>query len=230
MKVSETFYSLQGEGVLVGVPSVFIRTAGCNLRCRWCDSKYAFLRAQGKEKSIASLVEEAFRHPTRYCVLTGGEPMLAAGIYALAQALVNGGRHVTIETAGTTAPRGIACSLASLSPKLSNSTPGQEVSADARRRHEARRLRPDALREWLTHYDCQLKFVVSSPADVGEVVAFLEKLDVRLAPEKVFLMPEGTDVASLGQVTDLLVATCKQYGFRFCDRLHIRLFGNRRGS
>jgi len=228
MLISETFYSIQGEGSLTGVPAFFIRTAGCNLRCRWCDSKYAW-RARGKDRSVLDLVREAGRHPTRFSVLTGGEPMIADGIHDLARRLVDDGRHVTIETAGTIPPRGIACSLASISPKLGNSVPGGDASPGARRRHEANRLRPEVVRDWIDHCEYQLKFVVGSPDDITEVVDFLAGLRRAVPPEKVLLMPEGVETGGLDKAGGFIVAACKKHGFRFCDRLHIRLFGNRRG-
>lgn len=229
MRISETFYSIQGEGTLTGLPATFIRTAGCNLRCRWCDSMYASLHARGRERTIDSLVEEVNRYPTRFCVITGGEPMMAKGIHDLAKRLVDGGKHVTIETASTIPPQGIDCSLASISPKLTNSTPGMDVSAAVRLRHESLRLQPDVIRDWIDHYDYQLKFVVCSTSDIPEVIAFLDKLDRSIAPEKVFLMPEGVDTAAFSNITDHIIAACKDHGFRFCDRLHIRLYGNTRG-
>jgi len=229
MRISETFYSIQGEGTLTGLPSVFIRTAGCNLRCRWCDSMYASGHARGSERTIDSLVEEVHRYPTRFCVITGGEPMLAEGIHDLAKRLVDGGRHVTIETAATVPPGGISCTLASLSPKLKNSTPGMTISDAVRRRHEARRLKPDVIRDWIDHYDCQLKFVVCSGSDIAEVIDLLDTLDRSIAPEKVLMMPEGIDTAAFSNVTDHVIAACKEHGFRYCDRLHIRLYGNTRG-
>jgi 7-carboxy-7-deazaguanine synthase len=229
MRISETFYSIQGEGTLTGLPSFFIRTAGCNLRCRWCDSPYASRRARGSERTIDSLVEEAFRHPTRFCVITGGEPMIAKGIHDLAKMLVDGGKHVTIETAATILPSGISCSLASLSPKLKNSTPGTDIPVAVRRRHEAGRLKPDVIREWIDHYDYQLKFVVCSGSDIAEVIALLDMLDRNIAPEKVLLMPEGVDAAAFANVADRIIGACKEHGFRYCDRLHIRLYGHMRG-
>lgn len=229
MRISETFYSIQGEGTLTGLPSVFIRTAGCNLRCRWCDSVYASRHARGSERTVESLVEEVHRYPTRFCVITGGEPMMARGIHDLAKRLIDSGRHVTIETAATLPPGGISCTLASLSPKLKNSTPGAEFSSAARRRHEARRLKPDVIREWIDRYDYQLKFVVCSGADIAETIALLDTLDRCIVPEKVLLMPEGVDAAAFSRVADQVIAACKTHGFRYCDRLHIRLYGNTTG-
>jgi 7-carboxy-7-deazaguanine synthase len=229
MRISETFYSIQGEGTLTGLPSVFIRTVGCNLRCRWCDSRYASQRVRGSERTIDSLVEEAFRHPTQFAVITGGEPMLTKGVHDLAKRLVDRGKHVTIETAATIAPRGISCSLASLSPKLKNSTPGMDMPVAVRRRHESRRLKPDVIREWIDHYDYQFKFVVCSGSDIAEVIALLDALDRSVDPEKELLMPEGVDDASLAANTDMIIAACKEHGFRYCDRLHIRLYGHTQG-
>ena len=123
MRISEIFYSIQGEGELTGVPTVFIRTSGCNLRCRWCDTPYASWKPEGEERNLEEILHEVRKHPARHCVLTGGEPMVAKGIHELAAALRLEGKHITIETAGTVLPGGIACDLASLSPKLSNSTP-----------------------------------------------------------------------------------------------------------
>lgn len=155
--------------------------------------------------------------------------MLAKGIHDLAKRLLDGGRHVTIETAATIPPGGISCTLASLSPKLKNSTPGMDISDAVRRRHEARRLKPDVIRDWIDHYDYQLKFVVCSGSDIVEVIDLLDALDRGIAPEKVLLMPEGVDTAALSNVTDHVIAACKEHGFRYCDRLHIRLYGNTRG-
>src|SRR3954467_3471660 len=116
MLISEIFYSLQGEGELIGVPSVFVRTSGCNLRCNWCDTPYASWSPEGTQRGIEEIVAEVRGHPARHVVLTGGEPMIAKGIRELAAELKRLNYHITIETAATIAPEGIACDLASLSP------------------------------------------------------------------------------------------------------------------
>src|SRR5947209_7549513 len=124
MKISEIFFSIQGEGTLVGVPSVFVRTSGCNLRCAWCDTPYASWNPEGEPRTVPQIVSAVEAHPTaRHVVLTGGEPMIAKEIRELASAVKATGRHITIETAATVPPDGIACDLASLSPKLLNSAP-----------------------------------------------------------------------------------------------------------
>ena len=106
MLISEIFYSLQGEGMLAGVPSVFVRTSGCNLRCNWCDTPYASWNPEGTPKTVAQIVAEIESHPARHVVLTGGEPMIAKDVRLLAAAIKDLGHHLTIETAATVAPGG----------------------------------------------------------------------------------------------------------------------------
>ncbi len=231
MLISEIFHSVQGEGELTGVPSVFIRTSGCNLRCRWCDTPYASWNPEGAEMSIDQILAEVKKHPAAHVVLTGGEPMVARGIHELAAALRALGKHITIETAGTVAPGGIACDLASISPKLADSTPAPgSIETSWIERHEKSRLRPEILREWLTAYPFQLKFVVSSEADLPEIHALLATTGHQISPSKILLMPEGTDPAMIDSRREMLVGLCLRHGHRLCDRLHIRLFGNTRGT
>jgi 7-carboxy-7-deazaguanine synthase len=228
MFISEIFYSIQGEGDLVGVPSVFVRTSGCNLRCSWCDTKYASWNPEGKEMLIDEIVEEVSRHKCGHVVLTGGEPMIAKGIHSLAKALYRTGHHITIETAGTIPPYGIACDLASLSPKLSNSTPLKVGVWEVK--HEERRLRPSVIDEWLFSYDTQLKFVVCSEQDIREIEELLGQLHEHLSPWKVMLMPEGVTTEQIHRHDAMIIDLCKSKGYRYCNRLHIELFGNTKGT
>ena len=147
MFISELFYSIQGEGELTGVPSVFVRTSGCNLRCNWCDTMYASWNPEGAEMSVDQILAEVAKHPASHCVLTGGEPMVAKGIHKLASALRHAGKHITIETAATIPPDGIACDLASLSPKLSNSAPDQRLPEAWRQKHNHLRWQPGVIRD-----------------------------------------------------------------------------------
>src|SRR5438067_12651044 len=93
MYIAEVFYSIQGEGELTGVPSVFIRTSGCNLRCAWCDTKYASWYPEGTQMSVEDVVSRVLEFGCRYCVLTGGEPMIAKDIHKLAERLRSAGKH-----------------------------------------------------------------------------------------------------------------------------------------
>lgn len=237
MLISETFYSIQGEGELTGVPSVFIRTSGCNLRCAWCDTPYASWKPEGLERSVDELLDEAKLHPGRHVVLTGGEPMIAPELPALAAGLRAAGFHITIETAGTVPPPpGLACDLASISPKLANSTPSAErAGAGWVARHESTRWRPEAIRAWLRGgYDFQFKFVVAAPADLDEVATQLAGLTedgtVRIPPHKVLLMPEATTLERMRERAGWLAEACKVRGWRYAHRLHVELYGNRRGT
>lgn len=231
MLIAEIFYSLQGEGELVGVPSVFVRTSGCNLRCTWCDTPYASWNPEGEIRTIPQIVAAVESHPAaRHVVLTGGEPMIAKDIHALAAALKAGGRHITIETAATVAPDGIACDLASLSPKLLNSAPDPLTHAAWRRKHEATRWQPDVVRAWIDRYPYQFKFVVARPEDVEELEAMLAALQREVPRHKVLLMPEATSLAQMRDRAGWLGELCKARGYRYAHRLHLELYGHRRGT
>jgi 7-carboxy-7-deazaguanine synthase len=230
MFISEIFYSIQGEGELAGVPSAFIRTSGCNLRCSWCDTKYASWSPEGVEMRIDEIVTVIGQFPTKYIVLTGGEPMIARGIHELAGRLKEVGKHLTIETAATVIPEDIACDLASLSPKLTTSVPNALITESWRDRHEKRRLQPEVIGEWLRNYNYQLKFVIEAQRDLEEVHDLLSTIGCEIRPSKVLLMPEGIDSPTIQGRTPMLVDICKRYGYRYCNRLHIELFGNTKGT
>ena len=223
MKIAEVFYSVQGEGKLVGVPSVFVRTSGCNLRCSWCDTPYTSWHPEGTARTVPELVAEVTGFGARHAVLTGGEPMIAPELPALAAALRAAGMHITVETAGTVyAP--VACDLMSISPKLANSTPDDAKWAPV---HERTRLQPDVLRRLMAEYAYQLKFVVAAPGDLPEILALLSQLD---APaENVLLMPEGRTPETLRQRAAWLVPLCLRHGFRYSPRVHVDIWGDRRG-
>jgi len=216
----------------LGVPSVFVRTSGCNLRCRWCDTPYASWNPEGEEMAIAEIINRVRAYHCSHVVLTGGEPMVAAGIRELACELHSMGMHITIETAGTIAPGEIACDLASLSPKLANSTPDLEEAGPWRERHEKTRLNRDIIRQWVQRGSCQLKFVVTEVEDLSEIEELLNEVGAvqGFTRDRVLLMPEGTDVETIRARGPLLAELCMEHGFRFAPRLHIELFGNTRGT
>lgn len=223
MRISEIFYSVQGEGVLAGVPSVFVRTSGCNLRCSWCDTPYTSWKPEGEEMTVDAIIERAASFgAARHVVITGGEPMIAHGVVELSEKLRGRGMHITVETAGTVfAP--VACDLMSISPKLANSTPDGVF----RERHEQLRLQPDVLRKLTETFEYQLKFVVAGESDLAElqeIAAF-----VRAPAEKIILMPEGTKSEVLSERGVWIAELCKQYGYRFGPRLHVYLWGSKRG-
>ena len=227
MKISEVFTTIQGEGLLLGVPSLFIRTSGCNLRCSWCDTPYTSWNAEGEDWPQQRLLDWVAGFPHyRHVVLTGGEPMMLPALVPLTRALHEAGKHITIETAGTVY-QPVVCDLMSLSPKLANSTPHDRENGRYAEAHEQLRIRPEVLTRLTTEYDYQLKFVVNNPLDLDEIESICRSLNA--PPDRVLLMPEGISADTLQQRATWLVEICKQRGYRFCPRLHVLLYGNQRG-
>jgi 7-carboxy-7-deazaguanine synthase len=222
LKIAELFYSLQGEGSLVGVPSVFVRTSGCNLRCSWCDTPYTSWQPEGTELSLDQILDEVRAHPARHVVVTGGEPMIAPEILPLTERLRDAGLHITVETAGTVF-KPVACDLMSISPKLANSTP----EGPFRAQHERLRIQTDVLMELTARYEHQLKFVIARAEDLDEVRTIVASL--RADAGRVILMPEGVEPAVLRERSVWLAEICKEEGYRFSPRLHVDLWGSKRG-
>ena len=229
MKISELFHSIQGEGKLSGVPSTFVRASGCNLRCTWCDTPYASWHPDGGEMAVADIVARCGQHGSRHVVVTGGEPLIMPDVVELCGALQSAGHHVTVETAATVyaaAPM----DLASVSPKLSNSTPTTREGGRFAVAHDRQRLNVETIQRLIDGApDFQLKFVLSTPADVAEVDDLLGRLH-HWTPADVLLMPEGTDADALGARAGWIIDLCLSRGFRFCPRLHVAIFGNKRGT
>ena len=228
MRIAEIFYSIQGEGGLVGMPSVFVRSSGCNLRCVWCDTPYTSWRPQGEEWKIKQILAEIDKYPARHIVVTGGEPLLAPDVEELARELKQRGKHITFETAATIF-RPIACDLVSMSPKLANSTPWQRAGGQFAAMHEARRLDLTVIQRFIDGYDYQLKFVVEERTDFDEIRGIVGGLE-RVDPARVLIMAQGTKQSQLRAKTHWIVELCKTYGYRFTPRLHIELYGNRRAT
>jgi 7-carboxy-7-deazaguanine synthase len=226
MKVSEIFYSLQGEGRLAGVPSVFVRIAGCPLHCRWCDTAYARDHAASKEYSVAETLAEVTKYDCRHIVITGGEPMHAPDLPEFAAKLASPLRHITIETAGLVSIPNLNCQLMSISPKLSSSTPADPALAAA---HDKLRLNIEALRGLTACYDYQLKFVVDRPADLEEIKEILAQLP-RTAAERVMLMPQARTKDELLRNSPMVAEMCKANGFAFSQRLHLLLWNGQPGK
>jgi 7-carboxy-7-deazaguanine synthase len=231
LPIAETFFSVQGEGKLTGMPSFFVRLSGCNLRCKWCDTPYASWKPEGQLREIASLVNDAIATGARHVVITGGEPFIFKRLYDLCDAFAKARMHITIETAGTVFEP-VACDLVSISPKLANSTPWddpRDPDASWARRHEERRINLPALNALLARYsDKQIKFVVQSEGDIAEIDGLLSRLS-NWQREDVLLMPEGI-VAPSPEVRRWVAEICMRRGWRYCTRLHIDIFGNKRGT
>ncbi len=226
MRVSEIFYSLQGEGFLAGLPSVFVRLAGCPLRCRWCDTKYAWDQAAGAHYSIAKIVQTVQQAQRKFVVITGGEPMIDSDLPQLVQELKAAGKHITIETAGIAFVPDMPCDLMSVSPKLSNSTPADPKLAAI---HEDSRLDIAVLRKLLDEYSYQLKFVVDCEDDLTEIDQILKEIG-NADSEKVMLMPQAATRDELLVKSPMVAELCKRTGFAFCQRLQVLLWNNQKGT
>lgn len=228
MRIAEIFLSIQGEGRLTGVESVFVRASGCNLRCWFCDTPYTSWSPEGEDLSVEEIVAEVERHACKHVVLTGGEPMLFAELVPLAAALRGLGKHITIETAGTLYLP-VACDLMSISPKLANSTPSAEKHPRWAERHERSRHVPKVMRRLTDEYEYQLKFVVDVPDDLTEIETYLKEFP-QVEREHVWLMPQGTEIEQLMERSAWLKPYCTEQGYRYCPRRHIEWFGAVRGT
>lgn len=236
---AELFASLQGEGASLGRPSVFVRLSRCNLACRWCDTAYtwrfsgdnrphrddiAFERTANQvtadESDIAARIL-AFGVPR--LVVTGGEPLLQAPALARMIAAVRAGNeamHVEIETNGSVAPSPALDTLIdqyNVSPKLAHSGNPADLA-----------LIPERLGAWAADPRAYFKFVIATPDDLAQVRELVAAYGI--VPERLFVMPEGTDSATLRERSRWLAQAAMDAGWRFTDRLHIHLYGDTRGT
>ena len=233
---AEIFYTLQGEGINTGKPAIFIRSAGCNLHCVWCDTAYTWnwnatsfshVRDQddkaykfdkasrtvkcSTDEIVATILDKKCSH----LVLTGGEPLLQQKGWLAVLAALNKVRPFTaeVETNGTLMPDAdfdAYITHYNVSPKLQNSKMDVNV-----------RLLKPVLQHFVLQGKAWFKFVISSDADVDEVLACVSSFDI--PRERVFLMPEGTSKMTIESRLAGLSALCQENGFRLGDRLHIRL-------
>jgi 7-carboxy-7-deazaguanine synthase len=176
--------------------------------------------------TLAEIVSEVRRHSADHVVVTGGEPMLTRDVVPLTEALKTTGHHVTIETAGTVF-QPVSCDLMSISPKLSNSTPLEVDGGRWAAQHDRIRTQMDVLRRLIAAYPYQLKFVVEKPEDMAEIRELVTKLSADR--RRVVLMPEGTDAVTLRQRGLWIADICREEKYRYSPRLHVDLYGDRRG-
>jgi len=211
LRVSEIFYSIQGEGPTIGYPAMFLRLFGCNLKCSWCDSKYAWQNREYRDLAVSEVAEAM---TARRIVVTGGEPLLQSdALSELARMLI--GRDCELETNGTILAPPTLVDLGwrfNVSPKLASS--GNAL---------AQRHRPEVLRHFSHLPHTWFKFTVATQEDLDEVMT------LTYMGERVILMPEGTDTDTLLERGVWLAEICKSCGWRFSPRLQIELYGNRRG-
>jgi 7-carboxy-7-deazaguanine synthase len=238
MQIAELYSSLQGEGLLTGTPSVFVRSSGCNLRCWFCDTPYTSWEPEGEDWSVEEIVAEVQRladmgasgEPCtagvslRPCTLpfaTSSSPAASRCYLPNCSPLCGwgSGLHLTIETAGTLFLP-VRCDLMSISPKLASSTPSLELAGKWSARHEQTRHQPEVIRRLTSKYEYQLKFVIDSRADLEDVQDWLAEFP-HIRRERVLLMPQGIELAALAAIGQWLEPYCREQGFVFCPRKHI---------
>ena len=178
---------------------------------------------EGEEHSLESIVDQVNSYEASHVVITGGEPMIAAQIDELTQRLH---QHVTIETAGTV-DTPVRCDLMSISPKLANSIPHDRDGGRWAQQHDRLRYQPEILKRLTQFYPYQLKFVIVDPSDLAQVRSIVEEIGA--AKNRVILMAEGVDAATLSERGRWLAEISKREGYRYTPRLHVDLWGNRRG-
>jgi 7-carboxy-7-deazaguanine synthase len=226
LKVSEIFESLQGEGVSTGAPCIFVRLAQCNLHCSWCDTKYTWdferyrYEDEVREQTVAEVAQVVNASNTRRLVLTGGEPLLQQRALKEFFARLAPEITVEVETNGTIAPEPEALSRVNqwnVSAKLSNAGDPEHF-----------RIRLDILAVFRDSDRAFLKLVVRSDADYAEAGALVAR--VAWPSERVLLMPEASDREQLRMRSFSVAEAARARGFRFSSRLHLELWGGRRGT
>ncbi len=239
----EIFFTLQGEGVSAGLPAVFVRASLCNLHCRWCDTDHTWnfegtpwqhdkdadpnYRKHRKadvtiEVTPEEIVERVAAFPCRRVVLTGGEPLLQQEAWLKVIAGLRSrdlDYFFEVETNGTRAPLPVfraSVNQFNISPKLANSGMDAKLRTD-----------PAAIASFINEPKAWFKFVACDQSDVDEILAFAEAHAI--PPNRILVMPEGRTSAELDRHAPDVAAGCLAHGWRFCDRLHVRLWGDVRG-
>lgn len=228
MKIAEIYKSIQGEGLLTGKPSIFVRASGCNLRCWFCDTPYASWKPEGTDLSVDEIIAQVEEWDCRRVVLTGGEPMLFSELIPLCEKLRQRKRHITIETSGTLYLP-VSCNLMSISPKLAASTPSKVEHPHWAGRHKQTRLNLKVIRQLIQEHVYQLKFVVDQPNEIEEIEQILAELP-SVNPERVLLMPQGITLDELDEKASWLQTICEERGYEYCPRKQIEWFGTLRGT
>lgn len=208
----ELFYSLQGEGARAGSPAVFLRLAGCNLHCSWCDTKHSWGR--GIAMAEAELAAKILSYACPGLVITGGEPLLQAAAIEELLNLLPGSLYVEIETNGTIAPTPALAKRVNqwnVSPKLAHAGNGGAA------------IVPQALAAFCATRRAWFKFVVQGESDWEAIAA------LALPRECTILMPCATTKEQLETARPAVVQMCLQHRVRFGDRLHVALWGDKKG-
>ncbi|KKN75307.1 hypothetical protein LCGC14_0381590 [marine sediment metagenome] len=227
--VSEIFGpTFQGEGPSLGRRAAFLRLATCNLACVWCDTKYTWdwknfdVKKEATRMQMAYIVRVIGLMKTDRLVITGGEPMIQqAKLPPLFDELLQIRDYTfEIETAGTLAPtidmqhpRFVI--QWNVSPKLAHSGNSEE-----------KRFVPEVLQVF-KDLGANFKFVVQQESDLEEVAWIVAQIEI--PHNRVFIMPEGTKVRTINYHAQIIADKVLEYGWNFTTRLHVLLWGDKRG-
>ena len=216
LRISEVFLSLQGEGPSAGTPAHFVRLQGCDVGCHWCDTKYSWEFGAGQAIDFEELWRRARElGESRLLVVTGGEPLEHPGVEALLEQALEGWERVEVETSGIAPPP--LCDprlFYNVSPKLPSATPRWTETW----RH---------VQAWVQEPRATFKIVVGDPPDPADAERLIEAHAIPAS--RVMLMPEGMTEEKLRARSLELAEVCKRTGFRLSPRLHIWMWGARRG-
>ena len=234
MVYSEVFLTVQGEGIHTGVPSVFFRVTGCNLRCAWsetnlCDTPYTSWNPEGNRITVIDAAAEIVKlgRNADHVVITGGEPFLYKDeLQDLCSILKEHNKTITIET-NATIYKNVKADLISMSPKLASSTPSKEQHKGWHFQHERSRLNTDVIKRFMRSHKVQVKFVVSCEKDLDEINKLRKSIPI--PKQKIVLMPEGITTEQVRARQEWLVNYCIKEGYRYSDRLHVQIWNDKRG-
>jgi organic radical activating enzyme len=225
LKVSEIFASIQGEGVSAGEPATFLRLAGCNLHCVWCDTKYTWdWQAFDYDREVTRLSVDAVSQQLhalspRRLVITGGEPLIQqTGIAELLMQL-SSDWFIEVETNGTFAPQPALLARINqwnVSPKLAHA--GDPLAS---------RIKPETLRTFAQNSNAWLKVVIEQGSDLAELDPLLA--EVPWPKERILFMAQASSAADLEQRTPLINALALQRQARVSPRLHVARWNGKRG-
>lgn len=213
--------TIQGEGLLQGMPSIFIRLYGCNLNCKWCDTIYEDEYREYQLFSIDEILEKINIYSTKYVVITGGEPLLSENIDLLINGLKEKSYHITVETNATIIKK-IKCDLVSMSPKLSNSNPYSQESSKYNK-YEKIRINYNAINYYIENYKYQIKFVVTTKEDISEIKNILQKLNT-YDILNVLAMPMSSSKKELELIQKDIINLCIRNNIRYGNRLQLQVW------
>ena len=226
MQVNEIFKSIQGEGPNFGKPAIFLRTAQCNLKCTWCDTKYTWdwknydFQKEVKEMTIDEVKDAILDLEIKHLVITGGEPLLQQDDLADLLSFLKPDFYVEVETNCTILPNKMLTDLIdqwNVSPKTKNSGNPLELCENN-----------ECYYFFANQENCFFKYVVENETDIPEIKKFVTKYKI---PEKrVQLMAQASTKEEISMREKSISELAKSHNFEFSPRLHVAMWGSQRGK